>query len=168
MADRTRRHSGNGNAILGKGIAHREGIETGEKTMSTSNGRQLYGDLGLKPVINASGYQTVIGGSRIGPEIQAAMETANRYFVDMKDLLEKTGVIISDMLGAEAALVTPGYAAALALSTAACMSGSDPEKMEQLPDTTGIKHDILIQKKQRYHYDRCLTIFGAKLVDGYY
>ena len=45
------------------------------------------------------------------------------------------------------------------------MSGSDPEKMEQLPDTTGMKHHILIQKKQRYHYDPVLTVFGAKLIE---
>lgn len=133
--------------------------------MSTNEDRQIYEDLGLVPVINASGYQTVIGGSRVGPEVQAAMETANRYFVDMKDLLEKTGVIIADMLGAEAAMITPGCASALSLSTAACMAGSDSEKIEQLPDTTGMKHHILIQKKQRYHYDRVLTIFGAKLVE---
>ena len=45
------------------------------------------------------------------------------------------------------------------------MSGSDPKKMEQLPDTTGLKHQILIQKKQRYHYDPVLTVFGAKLIE---
>jgi len=136
-----------------------------EKIMSTSKERQIYEDLDLVPVINASGYQTIIGGSRVSSEVQAAMETANHYFVEMKPLLQKTGVIIADILGAEAALVTPGCAAALALSTAACMAGSDTNKMEQLPDTTGIKHQILIQKKQRYHYDHVLTIFGAKLVE---
>ena len=133
--------------------------------MSIDKGRQIYEDLGVVPVINASGYQTVIGGSRVGTEVQAAMDMANRYFADMDDLLKKTGAIIADTLGTEAALVTPGCAAALALSTAACMSGSDPQKMEQLPDTAGIKHRILIQKKQRYHYDRVLTIFGAKLIE---
>lgn len=127
--------------------------------------RQIYEDLGVAPVINAAGYQTLIGGSRVGPEVQAAMVTANRYFADMEDLLKKTGAIIADLLGTEAALVTPGCAAALALGSAACMSGSDPQQMEQLPDTTGMKHRILIQKKQRYHYDRVLTIFGAKLVE---
>ncbi len=133
--------------------------------MSIDNARQIYEDLGVAPVINAAGYQTVIGGSRVGPDVQAAMDVANRYFANMEDLLKKTGAIIADTLGTEAALVTPGCAAALALGAAACMSGSDPEKMEQLPDTTGMKHRILIQKKQRYHYDRVLTIFGAKLVE---
>jgi L-seryl-tRNA(Ser) seleniumtransferase len=69
------------------------------------------------------------------------------------------------MLGAEAALVTPGCAAAIALGTAACLSGTDAEKIERLPDTTGMKREILIQKRQRYKYDRCLTIFGGKLIE---
>ena len=62
--------------------------------------------------------------------------------------------------------MTPGCAAALALSSAVCMAGSDPEKIQQLPDTTGMKDEIIIQKSQRYHYDRCVTIFGAKMVEA--
>ena len=130
-----------------------------------SKARQIYEDLGLVPVINASGYQTVIGGSRVSDEVQAAMEMANNYFVEMEKLLAKTGVIVAETLGSEAAMITPGCAAALALSTAACMAGSNTDKMEQLPDTTGIANQILIQKNQRYHYDRVLTIFGAQLVE---
>ena len=133
--------------------------------MSNDYGRIIYEELGVKPVINAAGNMTLLGGSRLSPKVQEAMEVANRYFVDMEELLKRTGEIISGMMGAEAALVTPGCAAAIALGAAACMSGSDPEKIERLPDTTGIKNEIIIQKRQRYHYDRCLTIFGAKLVE---
>ncbi|MCZ6679558.1 MAG: aminotransferase class V-fold PLP-dependent enzyme [Candidatus Poribacteria bacterium] len=129
-------------------------------------GRSIYEELGAKPVINAVGNATVIGGSRLSPKVQEAAEVANRYFVSMEELLKGTGKIIADMLGAEAALVTSGCAAAIALGAAACMAGSDPEKIAQLPDTTGMKNEILIQKRQRYHYDRCLTIFGAKLVEA--
>ncbi len=133
--------------------------------MTNEAGRQVYEALGVKPMINATGNQTLIGGSRVAPRIQEAMEAANRYFVDMDELIQKTGVLVAEMVGAEAAMVTPGCAAALALSSAACMSGSDGEKVEQLPDTTGIPNRFLIQKRQRYHYDRCLTIFGGKLVE---
>src|SRR5207248_2065509 len=59
----------------------------------------------------------------------------------------------------------PGCAAAMALGAAACLSGSDPQKIERLPDTTGMRSEILIQSRQRYKYDRCLTIFGAKLIE---
>lgn len=133
--------------------------------MSDDRGRQIYEALGVKPVINAAGNMTLLGGSRPSATVLEAMEAANRYFVDMEELLKRTGDIIADLLGAEAALVTPGCAAAIALGAAACLSGSDPQKIERLPDTTGMKNEILIQARQRYKYDRCLTIFGAKLVE---
>ena len=132
----------------------------------SNDGLRVYRDLGVKPVINAMGFMTVLGGSRPSPQVQAAMTHASRYFVGMEELLKKTGDIIAGILGGEAALVTPGCAAALALSTAACMAGSDSEKIQQLPDTTGMKNEIIIQKSQRYHYDRCLTIFGAKMIEA--
>ena len=130
------------------------------------DGLRVYQELGVKPVINAIGFKTVLGGSRPSPGVQAAMNHASRYFADMEELLKKSGDVIAGILGAEGALVTPGCAAALALSSAACMTGSDPEKIQQLPDTTGMKDEIVIQKSQRYHYDRCLTIFGAKIIEA--
>jgi D-glucosaminate-6-phosphate ammonia-lyase len=125
---------------------------------------QLYRDLGCTPVINASGNQTVLGGSRISPAVQEAMIAANRHYVEMKELFLHTGKTIAQLVGAEAAFVTPGCGAALALSAAACMSGDDPAKMEQLPNTEGIANDFLFQARQHYHYERCLTIFGGNLV----
>ncbi len=130
------------------------------------NPAQLYRDLGATPVINAAGYQTVLGGSRLSPAVQEAMATANRHYVEMERLLLSTGEEIADLLGCEAAMVTPGCGAALALSSAACMSVGDPGRMEQLPDTTGIANEFLLQARQHYHYQRCLTIFGGVLVDA--
>ena len=52
---------------------------------------QLYRDYGATPVINAAGYQTVLGGSRLSPEVQEAMIAANRYYVEMDTLLRSTG-----------------------------------------------------------------------------
>ena len=98
-------------AFLDENIIETEPLPRRRKIMSKA--RQIYEDLGVVPVINASGYQTVIGGSRVGTEVQAAMDIANRYFADMEELLKKTGAIIADTLGAEAAMVTPGCAAAL-------------------------------------------------------
>jgi L-seryl-tRNA(Ser) seleniumtransferase len=132
--------------------------------MDSEQGRRIYEALGVKPVINAAGNMTLLGGSRVSPKVQDATEAANRYFVDMEELLKRTGEILAEILGAEAALVTPGCAAAMALGAAACLSGSDPQKAERLPDTTGMRNQILIQSSQRYKYDRCLTIFGAQLV----
>lgn len=133
--------------------------------MSDDKARQVYEALGVKPVINAGGNKTILGGSRVSPAVQEAVEAANYYYVEMKDLLERTGEIIADMVGSEAALVTPGCFAAMSLGAAAIMSGSDPEKIERLPDTTGMKNEFLIQACQRYKYDRALTIFGGKLIE---
>ncbi len=133
--------------------------------MAGSTVTSIWEEIGVKPVINAVGNQTVLGGSQLSPRVRAAMEEANRYFVDMAELLARSGEIIARILGAEAAYVTPGTAAALALGTAACIAGDDLEKMGQLPDTTGLRNEVLIQAASRYKYDRCPTIVGAHLVE---
>ena len=125
----------------------------------------VYRRLGVRPVINAQGNRTVLGGSTPGPEVKAAMDQADGSYVKMQDLLDRTGEFIADLLDVEAAYVTSGCAAALALSAAACMTGDDPCKISQLPDTTGLKSEILIQKAHRYSYDRSFTVPGAKLVE---
>ena len=99
-------------------------------------------ELGVRPVINAAGNGTILGGSTPSPAVREAMERANLHFVEMRELLEKSGEYIAGVLGTEAAYVTSGCAAALTLSTAACMAGTDPEKIGRLLDTTGMKNEI--------------------------
>jgi L-seryl-tRNA(Ser) seleniumtransferase len=134
-------------------------------TTSATSAATIYDELGVAPVINARGNYTTLGGSSLAPAVRRAMEEANRYFVDMQALQDRAGQAIADLLGAEAALVTPGAAAALALGTAACLTGLDGAKMERLPHTAGMKRDVLIQRGHRYHYDHCVTIVGARLVE---
>ncbi|HEY7270546.1 MAG TPA: aminotransferase class V-fold PLP-dependent enzyme [Dehalococcoidia bacterium] len=133
--------------------------------MNSEESARLYSDLGVRPVINAAGAYTILGGSQLSAGVQRAMEDANRYFVELRALLESSGRIVSSLLDCEAAYVTSGAASALALSTAACMTGSDPEKIERLPDTSGMKDEVLIQRCGRLKYDRCVTIPGARLVE---
>lgn len=133
--------------------------------MPSADVKRIYEDMGVKPVINAAGNLTLLGGSRLTPHVLEAMALANRYFADMDELLKRSGVLIAEMIGVEAALVTSGCAAAITLGVAACMAGSDLEKIGRLPDTTGLKNEILIQKAQRYKYDRCLTLFGARMIE---
>ena len=125
----------------------------------------LYADMGVAPVINALGNRTFLGGSAPDPEVVAAMQLAGRYYVDMDALLTSTGRIVADLIDAEAALITPGCASALLLGTAACITGSDPDKMARLPDTTGLKNEVVIQKAQRYKYDRVVRLTGITLVE---
>ena len=124
----------------------------------------IYAQLGARPIINAAGNSTNMGGSTPAPVVKQAMEDSEKYFVDMGELLEKSGERIASLLGVEAAYVTSGCYAAMVLSTAACMTGADLEKTDQLPDTTGLKDEIIIQTKQRYGFDRGYTLPGGKLI----
>ncbi|MBI2506376.1 MAG: aminotransferase class V-fold PLP-dependent enzyme [Candidatus Latescibacteria bacterium] len=126
----------------------------------------LYAELGARPVINALGHMTMLGGSTPSPAVQSAMQLASRYYVDMDQLLESTGRIIAGLLDCPAALVTPGCAAALYLGTAACMTGKDPEKMARLPETEGLKREVVIQQGQRYKYDRVVRMTGALIAEA--
>lgn len=135
---------------------------TTPKNMTTGS---LFRRLGTKPVINACGIYTDLGGSRLSPGVWAAMAEANQSFVRLTELLDTSGAHIARLLGAEAARVTPGAAAAIMLGTAACLAGTDGTKSEQLPDTKGMKSEVLIQAGHRYKYDRQVAMTGARLIE---
>jgi len=125
----------------------------------------VYRDLGVPRVINARGNMTLLGGSILSQEILDAMKEANTSYVNMKELLDQASKAVAQLTGAEAAYITPGAAAALTLSAAASMTGTDPEKIERLPNTDGMKNQILIQKGLRIKYDRTMTVPGATLIE---
>lgn len=125
----------------------------------------VFRHFGVTPVINGCGIYTDLGGSRLSPRVWAAMTEANRSFVRMTDLLDRTGETIAALLGAEAARVTPGAAAAIMLGTAACMAGTDGSRSQQLPDTAGMRSEVLIQAGHRYKYDRQTIMTGARLIE---
>lgn len=134
--------------------------------MAVLSGGRVYEKLGVRHVINCRSNLTILGGSTPPKEVTDAMEEANLHWVEMKELLEKTGEFISGIMGTESAYVTSGCAAAIALSAASCMAGTDLDKIGRLPNTRGMKNEVIIQKKQRYSFDRCFTLTGAKLVEA--
>lgn len=133
--------------------------------MTTNDWGSIYKEMGAKPVINATGSVTLLGGSTPVPEVKAAMDAADSAYIPLIELEQIAGDRIAEMLGVPAAYITSGAGSALTLATAAFMAGTDDAKVEQLPDTTGMPNEILIQKRQRYWYDRCLELAGAKLVE---
>ena len=133
--------------------------------MTNNFGSEVYKHLGVRPLINAGGTQTLWGGSTLSPEVMQAMVDANSNYVEMEELLEKSGEYVARLLGVEAAYVTSGCFAALALSTAACMTGRDRHKISRLPEIVGIKHEVLIQKTHRNSYDREFPVPGGRLVE---
>jgi len=133
--------------------------------MRVTGTKGIYEDLGVRQVINAMGSVTLLGGSMLAPKVLAAMEEANESFVDMAELLERSGRAIAEILGAEAALVTSGCFAALVQGTAAIMTGKDMGRIARLPDTAGLKNEFLIQTPTRYQYDRAVSVPGSRMVE---
>lgn len=130
-----------------------------------TKGLGVYDALGVKRVINASSWVTTLGGSIMPPEVVQAMAGAADCFVDMRELNRKAGEIIAQYTGAEAGLVTSGAAGAMALQAAACMTGKDLGRISRLPDTAGMKNEIIMLKGHRVGFDRAFTLVGARIVD---
>lgn len=133
--------------------------------METDFGGAFYRRLGVKRVINAASWITVYGGSIMPPSVVQAMEDASHWFVDMHELNQKAGHVIAKFTGAEAGLVTAGSAAGMLLEAAACMTGTDPAKRHRIPDTTGMKSEIVIHRAHRVNYDHSFRAAGATLVE---
>ena len=125
----------------------------------------IYKDLGLQPIINATGSVTALGGSVVANEVKEAMDMSNDVYIPMAELEQRVGDEIAKILGVPAAYVTSGAGSALTLAAAAFMAGKDDDKIQQLPNTEGMPNKILIQKRQRYWYDRCMEFSGGRLVE---
>ena len=127
--------------------------------------RDFFAELGVRPFINAAGTFTTMTASLMPPAVMAAMETASRKYVHLPELQDAVGAKIASMLGAEAAMVTSGAAGALTCGTAACITGKDQKAIQQIPDLTGLKNEVLIQKSHRYGYDHAIRTCGVKLIE---
>lgn len=128
----------------------------------------IYDELGVGTVINASGTLTRLGGSRMAPEVLAAMAEAAAAFVHIDELQARAGEIIAEITGAEAGYVVTGAAAGLSLGTAACVAGLDVGAMDRLPDTTGLKNEVVVQRGHRNAYDHAIRAVGITMVEvGY-
>ena len=126
---------------------------------------KAYERLGVKPVINAAGSITKFGGTRTRPEVLELMTGAARIMVNVDELNRRAGEEIARLTGAEAGFVCSGAAGGLVLQAAACIAGKDPVKMRQLPDTTGMKDEIIIQNMHRFPYEQAFRSGGGKLVE---
>jgi L-seryl-tRNA(Ser) seleniumtransferase len=123
----------------------------------------IYTKIGVRPFINARGTWTYLSGSLELPEVRAAKQEAAKHFVDIFELQHAASKRLAELSGAEAGMVTSGAAGAIASATAACMAGTDPAKIWQLPDTTGMKHEV-VMFGGRSAFDSAIRLTGAKLV----
>jgi L-seryl-tRNA(Ser) seleniumtransferase len=128
----------------------------------------IYDTLGVRPVINAAGPLTRLSGMPLHPEVAAAMAEAAQACARIEDLQEAAGRELAAAGGAEAGYVTAGAAAGLALAAAACIAGLDVAAMDRLPDTSGMRAEIVIQRAHVTAYTHALRMPGARLVEvGY-
>ena len=124
-----------------------------------------YESIGVRPLINCRGTFTIISGSVILPEVREAIVLASQRYVNIDELMEAVGARIAELMDCEWGLITDGCAAALCQVTAACVAGSNPEKMIRLPDTTGMKNEVIVQTCHRNVYDHAIRMVGVKMIE---
>ena len=124
-----------------------------------------YSAIGARPFINCTATVTINGGSRLMPQVIEAVEQASHYHVNLDQLMEAAGKRIATLLDVPWAMVSSGAAGALSHAAAACVAGTDPERMQQLPDLSGLKDEVIIPKSSRNAYDHAVRMVGLKTVE---
>ena len=139
----------------------------GEARASPSKASEpdLFKELGVTRVINASVTMTFLSGSLMLPEVLEAINSTAHDFADMYELQDKVGARIAEMLHVESAMVTSGASCAILLSTAAAITGTDPEKIRLLPNLPGPRPEVIMQKTHRYLFDQAVTTTGARIIE---
>lgn len=141
------------------------GIAASTPVAAAVTHRDYFKELGVRTFINAAGTYTMFTGCIMRPETIQAIEGCSKQYCDLVELHRAVGKRIAELVKCEAALVTAGAASALTLGTAACIAGTDKELIDRLPDTTGMKNEVIIQKSHRYGYDHSVRAAGVKMVE---
>lgn len=125
----------------------------------------IYSEIGVNPVINASGTKTTHGGTQMSEDVIEAMKIASYNFVSIQELNEKVGDYIASITEAEAGMVTSGAASGVVLSIAACMTGTNKALIRQLPDSSGMKNEVIIQRIHMGAYAHMYSFSGCKIIE---
>ncbi len=127
---------------------------------------EIYEKLGIRPLINCATTYTRLGGSIMAPHVAQAMADSAGAFVDLFELQEAVGKRLAKLTGNEAAYVSNGAAAALALATAGAITGNDVALMARLPNNLdGLKNRVVVHRTQRNWYDIAVRMTGVELVE---
>lgn len=124
-----------------------------------------YSSVGVRPLINCKGTLTMYSGSVMLPEVRQAMIEASRKYVHIEELIDGVGRRIGEIMETEFGLVTNGCAAALCQVTAACVAGTNPDRIARLPDIKGMKNEVITLKTHRHAYDHAIRMVGITLVE---
>ena len=124
--------------------------------------------LGLRRIINASGTMTALGASAAVSEAVEASRAILPWFVEVDDLQRLASRAIAAATGAEAGCVTSCASAGVTAAVAACMTGSDPWRIAQLPDAAGMRAGVAIQRGHLIDYgapiEQAIRLAGARVV----
>lgn len=134
-------------------------------TSKAAGQRDYFKELGVRTFINAAGTYTSMTGSLMRPEVLDAYNYATNEYVILDELQDKVGERIAELLHCEAATITSGAASAITLGTAGVLTGMDAKKVVQLPDLTGMKSEVILQKSHRIAYDHAIRNCGVKLIE---
>ena len=138
------------------------GCESGASPTTTPG--DVYQRLGIQPVINGIGTVTVLGGSLMPPEVTDAMVAASRSFVPLPELQERAGDHLARLIGAPAAMISAGAASAITSGTAAAIAGEDDDKLRMLPNTAGMRNEVIQQRAHHTGYQAQMELTGARIV----
>ena len=141
------------------GLAAPQSVAATKTKMSTDN---IYAELGVRTVINGRGVATFYSGTLMPPDVHRAMQRASEHFVEIVELQKAVGARLARYAGTEAAMVCSGSAACISQATAGCIAGTDLDKIARLPDTSGMKNEVIVT--QRSVWDRSIALVGARLV----
>jgi len=141
------------------------GLLAGSPVPSQGIRRDYFKELGVRTFINAAGTYTFMTGSLMHPEVIEAYNYATNEYVLLDDLQDKVGERIARLLHCEAATVTSGAASAITLGTAGVLAGMDQEKVVQIPDLTGMKSEVIMQKSHVIGYAHAIRNCGVKIVE---
>jgi L-seryl-tRNA(Ser) seleniumtransferase len=125
----------------------------------------IYEELGIRPVINFQGTHTTIGASKVWPDIHDSMAEASRHYVFLEEVQDAIGQRLAQLMNTESAMVTTGAAGAISLGTCAALTGDDVSKVRRLPDLTGMRTEVIIQKPHRNGYDHAVRNTGVRIID---
>jgi L-seryl-tRNA(Ser) seleniumtransferase len=129
-------------------------------------GQDIYQSIGVRPVINARGTFTIISGSRMLPEVRAAMDAAAQHHVQLDELMAAIGARLAELTKAEWGMVSSGCSAALTHATAACVAGGNPDLHVRIPNLAGFpKDEVIIPTHSRNVYDAAVRAVGARVVE---
>jgi L-seryl-tRNA(Ser) seleniumtransferase len=131
----------------------------------TAGHSALYESIGVRPLINARGTFTILTGSQSLPQVKDAMLQASRGYVQMDELMAGVSPKLAELTGAPWGIVTAGCCAALTNFTAAVIAGTNPERMQRLPDLTGLKNEVIIPDYCRNVYDHAIRMLGVTIIE---